>query len=68
MTSLTKPISRVVALVVDYRRRARTIDNVVVTLDPAGDIHFRVKGHRTTHSLPLATVYALAIKASKRPS
>lgn len=57
MTTLTRPIKREVELGVCRRP-------VCVEMDPVTKrFYFREKGCRTTYSLPIATAYALAIRA-----
>jgi hypothetical protein len=62
MTDLTKPVSRRATLLTDHRAKARNLDRVSVTLYPNGTIGFRAYKCRREYRLPLAMVYALAMR------
>jgi len=59
-TRLTKPVRRVITILLDYRERALPRDEYTVTLYPDGTIGFRAKRRRKEHTVTLAECLKLA--------
>ena len=64
-TELKKTVRRKTTIIQDNRSTARKQDNIIVSICPTGRIGFRQNRCRTEYFLPLATVYSLAVKATK---
>ena len=62
MTKLEKTVRRTTTILLDNRAKARVHDEIVVSLYPNREIGFRPKGRRKEVRLPLAAVYAIALK------
>lgn len=66
MTRLEKEIIREVAITLDFRNKARKIDQWAVSLRPSATgalISFRQKRTRKSYSYPLSSVLSLALQA-----
>ena len=64
MTKLKEAVRRTTTIMLDNRPVPRPEDEVTVSIYPTGMIGFRPKRSRTEYTLPLETVYRLAIRAA----
>lgn len=61
MTDLDKAVRRRTTILLDNRMKARSRDQITVSLYPNSTIGFRQKGRRKEFILPLSVCYKLAI-------